>query len=215
MDGSDQHGMLTGSIRLFTGDLPPGYADEKEFFVTSFLTMSEYLAALQKETLDALCADFIRSLEAGKASPEVVRKFKADLGRLVSAADLRTVDSGMVGSREFIKRLLAALKPLSLIAEEKKTSGKDPEAERRITELYARLNLGALELKVKNAPGDAAANAALAEARKGIISYCGLQGLPSGDDAPITPFYLYCLDAALAAVYRLFKNIRQSTGRSL
>jgi len=207
--------MLAGSIRLFTGELPPGYADEKEFFVTSFMTMSEDLAALQKAALDALCANFMRNLEAGRANPEVVQKFKADLGRLVSAADLRTVEAGMVGSREFVKRMLAALKPLSLIAEEKKTEGRDPEAEKRITELYTRLNLGALELKVKAAPSDAAANAALAQARKGITNYCGLQGIPLGDSSPLSPFYLYCLDAALAAVYRLFKTIRQAQGRAL
>ena len=209
------HGMLAASLRMFTGALPPGYADEKEFFVTSFLTMSEYLAHLQKEMFDALCNNFLGSVDAGKATPEIIQKFKADLGRLITAPDLRKLDAGMAGSKEFIKHMLAAITPLSLIAEEKKESGRDPEAERRITEIYARLKFDALAMKVKALPSDASANAALAEARKDITSYCGLQGIPMGDSSVLTPFYLYCMDAALAAIYRLYKSIRQSTGRSL
>ena len=111
-----------------------------------------------------------------------------------------------------MKRACSVLKPLSVIAEEKKASGRDPEAERRINEIYTRLNFAALEAGVKAAPGDAAVNAALAAARKGISDYCGLQRIPMQKHEELTPFALYCMDGALAAIYRLFKRIRLSGG---
>ncbi|HBA62137.1 MAG TPA: hypothetical protein DCZ92_15250 [Elusimicrobia bacterium] len=207
---------LVTALRAFTGKLPPGYADEKEFFLTSLQTMTEYLSDLQKETLQDLCDNFTRKLDAGKVTMETISEFKAGADRLISAADFRSVSAGMAGSKEFVKKRLLALAALSMIGEELKASGRDPDAERRITETYSRLGFPALAKKVEASPDAFTVGAALSKAREEVAAFCCLYRVPMGEAAEtLTPFSLSCVDAALAASYRLFKAIRHLTGRSM
>ena len=56
---------------------------------------------------------------------------------------------------------------------------------------------------------------ALAKARTEVADYCCLYRIPLTNADTLTPFSLACVDAALAAGYRLFINIRQATGRAM
>ena len=207
--------MLVTALRSFTGKLPPGYTNEKEFFLTSLQNMAEYMEDLQKETLKEHCDGFCRKLDAGAVTLQTIEEFKAGIDRLVSASDFKTVSAAMAGSREFIKKCLFSLAPVSMIGEEKKTAERDPESERRIKEAYSRLNFPALLKKVENEPNDISVNAAVARAREEIASYCCLYRVPLDPANTLTPFSLSCVDAALAASYRFFKNIRQAAGHSM
>lgn len=197
------------------GELPYGYASEKEFFITSFHNMAEYLADLQKETLQELCAGFIRKLESGKVTLEVIDEFRSSLDRLISPADFKMVSAAMAGSSAFIKQRLLTLEPVSIVGEERKSSGRDREAERNIRETYTRLKFDRLAKGVEDAPHDHSANAALACARKEVADYCCLYRIPMDETNTLTPFSLSTVDAALAACYRLYKDINRATGRAL
>lgn len=207
--------MLVTALKAFTGRLPPGYASEKEFFLTSLQNLEEYLDSLQKETLSELCDSFLRKLDGGRVTLPVIDEFKGRVDTLISAADFRAVSAGMAGSKEFIRQRLVALKPVSFISEEKKTSGRDPEADRHIRETYSRLNFDRLAKEVQAASHDFSANAALAKAREEVAEYCCLYRIPLTNADTLTPFSMACVDAALAAGYRLFVNIRHATGRAM
>lgn len=207
--------MLVAALRTFTGEPPGGYTSEKDFFLTSFHNMAEYLADLQRETLAELCAAFIQKLKAGKTAPGAVEEFRSGLDRLISETDFKRVNAAMAGSNAFIEQRLAALEPFSIIKEEKKTAGRDPEAERHIKGAYSRLHFDALVKRVEAHPHDQAADAALASARREVAEYCCLYRIPLEETATLTPFSLSCVDAALAASYRLYKNLASASGRSL
>ncbi|HNW44119.1 MAG TPA: hypothetical protein PKI19_06420 [Elusimicrobiales bacterium] len=215
MSKTENQTRLVTALKAFTGKLPPGYADEKEFFLTSLQNMAEYLAVLQSETLREVCAGFTRKLETGRLTPAAVDEFKAAIDRLVSAAEFKTVSAAMAGSKDFIKRKLSELKPLSIIGEEEKTAGRDPEAERQIRETYSRLNFKKLAGQVEAAGGDYSANTALAGARREVAEYCCLYRVQMDPAETLTPFSLACVDAALAASRRLYKNVRQASGRAM
>ena len=206
---------LVIALKAFTGKLPASYVNETEFFLVSLQDMAEYLADLQKEALKASCDKFIRKLDAGTVTSKTIDELKAVLGRLISGADLNIISASMVGSKDLIKQRLSALNPVSLVSEWKKTPRGDPEAERQINGTYARLHFAALAARVKAAPNEAAANAALARAREEVAEYCCLYCIPTNADATFKPVSLACVDAALAACYDLFKNIRKALGRSL
>lgn len=206
---------LVTALRFFTGELPPGYAGEKEFFLTSLQSMAGHLEELQKETLGEVRAGFLRRLEAGKVTPEAIEAFKADIDRLVSNADFMKVSSGMAGSREYVRKTLDSVAPLSLVREEAKACGRDRDAERRINDAYLRLNFPALARQVEARPNDLSADSALAGARREVDHYCGLYRVPRSESDTLTPFSLSCVDAALAACYRLFKTVRKASGRAM
>jgi hypothetical protein len=207
---------LVSALRAFTGKRPPFYASEKEFFLISLRDMGEYLGDLQRETLKETCAGFLRKLDAGKVTPETIDGFKAALDRLISDADFKAVCGGMAGSREFVRARLTGLKPLSLLGEVKKTGAAgDPDAERRVAGAYARLNFAGLVKKVEAVPNDFAANAALAKAREEVADYCGVYRVQLHEGDTLTPFSMSCVDAALAASYRLFKNVCRASGREM
>ena len=207
--------MLVNALRTFTGELPPFYSNEKEFFLTSFNNMAEYLADLQQETLKELCDSFVRKLEAGKVTLATIDEFKAGLDRLVSNADFKTVCASMAGSKDFIKKRLSELRPVSMVNEEKKFAGRDPEAERRIKEAYSRLSFAAMLKQVQAAPDDLTVNTVLTKAREEVSGYCCLYRVPLDAGDTLTPFSLSCVDAALAASYRLFIDLRQAANRSM
>jgi hypothetical protein len=206
---------LVNALRTFTGARPACYANEKEFFLVSLQDMAEYLGDLQRETLQEVCGGFIRKLDAGKVTPSVTEEFKAALDRLISNDDFKKVCAGMAGSKEFIKRRLGGLSPVSLLGEAKKPSGGDPETERNINSVYSRLNFDALVRRVEAAPGDLTAEAQLAKAREEVAEYCCLYRVQLNEADTLTPFSLSCVDAALAASYRLFRNVSRASGRSI
>jgi hypothetical protein len=207
---------LVNALRGFTGKLPACYASEKEFFLVSMGDMEEYLRDLQRETLAEVCAGFIKKLEAGQVTQEVIGDFKALLDPLVSDSDFKAVCAGMAGSREFLKSRLLALKPRSLLDEAKKDeAGRDPDARRRLNGAYSRLNFPALLKQVEAAPHDLAANAALEKARAEISDYCGVYKVQLQEGDTLTPFSMSCVDAALAAACLLFKGVNRATRRSL
>jgi len=207
--------MLVTALRAFTGKLPPGYATEKEFFLTSLLNMEEYLGVLQAETLKEVCAVFLRKLEAGKAAQREIDDLKAAVDHLVSDADFKLVCAGMAGSAAFIRQRLAGLKPVSMLGEARKGPGMDSGTERRIESAYARLNFPALVKQAAAAPSDASANAALAKAREEVAEYCLLYRIQVNAGDTLTPFSMSYVDAALAASYLLYKDLSKATGRAL
>ncbi|OGR71099.1 MAG: hypothetical protein A2179_06230 [Elusimicrobia bacterium GWC2_63_65] len=216
MTKMESHSRLVYALRVFTGERPACYASEKEFFLVSMGDMEEYLRDLQSETLAEARAGFIRDLEAGRVKPETIDTFKAVLDPLVSNSDFKAVCAGMAGSREFVKSRLLAVKPLSLLDEAKKDEAlRDPDARRRLSGAYSRLNFPALLKQVEAAPHDLAANAALAKARAEISDYCGVYKVPLRGADTLTPFSMSCVDAALAAAYLLFKGVNRATRRDL
>lgn len=203
--------MLIAGLRNFTGKLPPAYAGEQEFFLTSLNNMAKHMYDLQKGTLEGACAGFILSVDSGKFTMRTINEFKSRIDTLVSAADFRMVSGCMIGGKDLIKKRLSALKPVSMIDEGNKTEGADPEALRHIDETYARLNFAALEKKMKDLPGEDSVNAALAAAREEVGRYCRLYRVPLNEEETMAPFSLACVDAALAASFRLFNKIYRSS----
>lgn len=207
---------LVNALRVFTGAMPPFYANEKEFFLVCLQDMTEYLGDLQREMLDEARVSFIQKLEAGKVTLPVIDEFKAVLDRLISGVDFRAVCASMAGSRDFTKQRLLALKPLSLLAEAKKSSGaRDADAERRVNGAYNRMNFPRLAKEVEASPNDFAVNAALAKARAEAAEYCSVYRVRLREADTLTPFSVSYVDAAMAAVYRLFKNTSSTSGRAM
>ena len=153
--------MLVAVLRTFTGRLSPAYVSEQEFFLTSLNSMAKYLYDLQQATLRDICEGFLLKINSGKFTQEMITDFKTTVDSLISAADFRTVNSGMAGSREFIRRRLSALKPVSRVAEGYKPEGGDPDALRHIRDTYVRLNFDELAAQIKASPEEASINAAV------------------------------------------------------
>lgn len=204
---------LVTALKAFMGERPSFYANETEFFLVSLRGLEEYLAELQKETLEEACANFLLKLDGGKVTPAVLGEFKAVIDRLVTPADFNTVSAGMAGSRELVRGRLSALKPVSLIAEAKKAGVRDPEALRNINGAYSRLGFDALAKKVAAAPCEASANAALSQAREEVADYCSLYRIQINASETLTPFSLSWVNAALAACFILYRAIRGSLCR--
>lgn len=207
--------MLVAGLRNFTGKMPHAYAGEQEFFLTSLNNMAKHLYDLQKGTLREMCDGFIHKLDAGKVTLETIKAFKAGLDSLISAENFRIVCAGMAGSKELIKRRLEALKPVSRIDEGNKAAGGDPDAVRHITETYGRLHFDALARQMKAAPDEPSVNIVLAKAREEVAEYCCLYRVPLNEQETMSPYSLSCVDAALAASFRLFNNIYQPSGQFL
>ena len=207
--------MLATALGAFTGPLPPGYATEKEFFLTSLINMEEYLGELQRETLAEICGDFLRRLAARRVGPGEIDAFKAAVDHLVSNEDFRLVSACMAGSADFIRQRLAGVQPASLLRAAKKGGVLHPETQRRLDAVYSRLNFPALARQVEASPSDLVANTALGKAREEVAEYCVLYRIQAGAADTLTPFSLATVDAALAASYLLFRNISKATGRAL
>ena len=214
MPTTDNQTRLVIALKAFTGTLPPMYASETEYFLVALQDMEEYLANLQKEALEESRGAFLRLLDAGKVTPESVGKLEAALARLVREAAFVPVKAGMAGSKDLVKQRLARLVPVSLLAEGKKGAGRDAAAEKEIESAYRRLGFPALARMVGADPSGPSANSALAKARGNVAGYCAANCVPAGDEVPFTPAGLACVDAALAACFRLFQNIRKAMGRS-
>lgn len=203
--------MLIAALRNFTGGMPLAYGSEQEFFLTSLNNMAIYLNDLQKGTLEEVCKAFIKKLETGKCKPGTIDEFKAGIDSLISAADFKMVCGCMAGSSELIKQRLSALKPVSRVAEGKKAEGCDPEAGRYIRETYSRLGFDKLAERLKAFPDGHGTGAVLASAREEVANYCRLYRVPLNEADTMPPFSLACVDAALAASYRLYREITGST----
>lgn len=206
---------LIVALKSFAGKMPPSYTNETEFFLVSLQDMEEYLADLQKETLRVSRESFIRKLDAGKADAKAIEDFEAALAKVVSPSDLRTVRSGLAGSKELIKERLSRLQPISLVNEWKKGAGRDPEAEKLINAAYARMQFPVLLKLVQADPTDLSANAALLKARAKVSEYCTTYCIPSNAAATFKPISLSCVDAALSACHGLYKDIRKALGRGM
>lgn len=206
--------MLSESLRAFTGALPPGYASEKEFFITSLMNMEEHLAGLQRETLAGTCAAFLRRLEAGRAGHKEIEDFKASVDHLISNEDFRLVSAAMAGSAGFIKQRLAGLKPVSLLAALKRgRAGMPADALRRVDSAYARLDFPAMVRQVEARRSDLAADRALAGGRAAVGEYCAVYRIQLSGEATLTPFSMALVDSALAAALQLYKDVCRASGR--
>lgn len=202
--------MLIVRLREFTGRVPAVYANQTEFIITSLQSMSEHLIDLKRETLKEACEGFNRKLDRGTVTDAMIAEFKDRLDKLISGRDFRMVCASMVGSKELVRKRLSTLGPVSLFEEERKTSGRDTEADRRVREAYARLNFAPLVRQVNAAPDERTVDAALVKARAEVAEYCCLYHIPLNEDDTFTPFSLLCVDAVIAACYRILSNIRKA-----
>jgi|GEM_PF-397588 len=194
----------------FTGRVPAVYTDQKEFFISSLRSMSEHLVDLKRETLNEACAAFGSKLDRGTVTDKTIAEFEDLLEKLVSEKDFAMACANMIGSKELIKKRLAALVPLSLIDEEKRTEGKDLQADRHIRETYARLNFGALVKELNAEPGGRAVETVLRKAREEVADYCCLYHIPLDESDTFTPYTLLHVDAMIAASYRILSDIRKN-----
>jgi len=135
---------LIAMLRDFTGRMPDVYGSQTEFFIVSLHSMSEHLGELKLATLREACESFCAKLDKGSAHDEALAALKGQLDKLISDRDFRMVCASMVGSKELVRKRLSGLAPVSLLAEERKKAGRDPGADRYISETYARLNFGPL-----------------------------------------------------------------------
>ena len=207
--------MLIASLRAFTGEIPAAYASQKEFFITSLQNMAEHLYNLQKETLKETCESFDVQLGKGKITEKEIAKLKDALDKLISDKDFRMVCAGMTGSKELIKKRLSALRPVSLTGEARKAGAGAADAERRIMETYARLRFQPLAEQMNAAPNDRVIDEAPMKARAEVAEYCCLYHVPLNEDDTLTPFSLSCVDAAIAACYRLLSNLHKALGTGI
>ena len=198
-------------LREFTGLVPAAYASQKEFFVNSLRSMSEHLLDLKKETLEEACRAFSDKLDKGAATAQAISELEDVLEKLVPGKDFTLICGSMIGNKELIKKRLAALIPISLVGEENKAVGRDPAADRRITETYSRLKFDSLVGELNTEPDERAIDAVLIKARAEVAEYCCLYHIPLTADDTLTPFSLINVDAVLAAGYRLLSNIRKRT----
>jgi hypothetical protein len=97
-----------------------------------------------------------------------------------------------------------------LVGEERKTGEKDPEAERQISETFARLHFPSLAAQMNATLNDWVVNATLMKARAEVAEYCCLYHVPLHEGDTLSPFSLSCVDAVLAANYRLLSNLHQA-----
>ena len=201
--------MFIAGLREFTGKVPVAYSDQKEFFINSLRRMSEHLLDLKKATLEEASETFTGKLGRGLVTAETLAEFKELLDKTVSAGDFALIIGSMIGSPELIRKRLAALAPFSLVEEEKKTRGRDPEAERHIGNAYARMNFAPLVKELGASPDDRTLDAVLSKARAEVAEYCCLYHIPLDSGDTFTPFSLLHVDAALAATYRLLSDIRK------
>ncbi len=206
---------LLVALKAFAGKLPPPYVSEMEFFLVSLHDMEEYLADLQSETLRVSREGFIRKLDAGKVTAKDIESFEAALAKIVPPSDLRTVRSGLAGSKELIKDRLSKLRPISLVNEWKKGTGRDPDAEKQINGAYSQMQFAVLLRTVEADPTDLSANAALEKARTKLFEYCSTYCIPTNAAATFKPISLSCVDAALSACHSFYKNIRKALGRGM
>jgi len=212
MTKMDHQIMLIVGLREFTGKVPSFYSNQTEFITTSLQSMAEHLFNLKRETLKEACASFIRKLDKGILTEEAIAELKDRLDKLISGTAFKTISAGMVGSRELITKRINALVPVSLYEEERKPENRDPESCRRVSEAYARLNFAPLAGRVNAAPDERTIDAALVKARAEVAEYCCLYHIPLSENDTFTPFSLLCMDAVLAAFYRLLSNIRRARG---
>lgn len=81
MPGYENRNVLAAALSAFTGPLPPGYAGEREFYLTTLLGMGGVLCDLQREALKDVCDRFLALVAAGKATPRAVEAFRSELAR--------------------------------------------------------------------------------------------------------------------------------------
>lgn len=201
---------LIAMLRDFTGRMPDVYGSQTEFFIVSLHSMSEYLVELKTATLREACDSFCAKLDRGSVTEKNLADFKSQLDKLVSESDFKTVCASMVGSKELVRKRLSGLSPVSLLTEERKTAGRDADSDRHIRETYDRLNFGSLAAAVSSRPDDRAVDAALLKARASVGEYCCMYHVPLDSEDTLSPFSLSCVDAMIAACYRLLADIRRA-----
>jgi len=201
---------LISGLKEFTGSVSPVYANQREFFFVSLQNLSENLIDLKKETLSEACENFGKKLDNGGVTDITLVEFKSLLDKLVSNADLTRVCNSMAGSKELIKSRLSTLEPISLIEEERKTKGRDADADRHIGQTYKNLNFDSLIKELTASPYERTAEAILEKARAEVKEYCCLYGVPLKEDETLTPLSLEHVDAVIAASYRLISDIRKA-----
>lgn len=207
--------MFISMLREFTGKVPAVYASQKEFFINSLRRMSEHLVDLKRETLKEICGNFAAKLDKGTVTGQAIIEFKEQLEKLVSDRDFALISGSLIGGKELIKKRLSVLAPLSLLDEEKKEEGRDPEVERQIKKAYERLDFPSLVREFGASPGDKTLDEVLAKARAEVAEYCCLYRIPLDQNDTFSPFSLLHVDAVLAACGRLLSNIVKSHGEKL
>lgn len=206
MPAYENRNVLAAALSAFTGPLPPGYAGEREFYLTALLGMGGCLCDLQRDALKDVCDRFLALVAAGKAAPRAVEAFRSELDLLVSASDFQLASSGLAGSWEFLRQRLWRLRPVSLFAQAREGElGFD--AARKIKAAGDRMNFPRLAAQAAAGTGPRAADSALACARRAVGEYCAAYRVSVSPEATLTPFSLHCVDAALAASYQFYRDL--------
>jgi hypothetical protein len=211
----DHQFKLISELKQFTGSVSPVYTNQREFFFISLQNISENLIDLKKETLKEACESFGKRLDEGKVTDITIVEFKGLLDKLVSSADLTRICNSIAGSKELIKSRLSTLEPISLIEEERKTKGRDADADRHIGQAYKNLKFDSLIKELKASPYERTTETILEKARAEVKEYCCLYGVPLKEDETLTPLSLEHVDAVIAASYRLISDIRKAMGNGM
>jgi hypothetical protein len=200
---------LIMALRDFAGSVCSGFVNQKEFFIFSLESISEKLTELKQESLNDLAAGYAARRAAGPLSDAEVVDFKDKLDKLVSARDFDHICAALAGSKELMAERLAAVRPQSMAAEEKRgLSGvRDANAYRLITEAYKHLCFWELEEDARNSD-DATVDRILCRARAAVADYCSLYKVPLDPADTITAFSMLRVDAVTAACFRLLAKIR-------
>jgi len=201
---------LIAMLRDFTGRMPEVYGSQTEFFIVSLHSMSEHLVELKRATLAEACEAFCARLDRRAVSETVLEDFKSQLDKLVSDKDFRLACASMAGSNELVRKRLSGLAPVSLLAEDRKTAGRDVGADKYITEAYDRLNYGPLAAEVRAMPDDRTMDAALLKARTSVREYCCMYHVPLSKVQPILTHFSQFLKRDGVFVVRM--NITDGKG---
>lgn len=197
---------LVASLREFSGPVPAGFFSHKEFFIVTLQRMEANLYEFKAESLRALAAGLLDKLRRGPLAPQDLTVFKDMLDKLVSGRDYQAACAGLAGSREFAAERLAALRPLSIAAEERKLPGepRDPTADRLVGEAYRRLGFDALEEEHRKGRPE---ERVLTQARAQVAEYCLMYRLPLCAEDTLPPFSLSRIDAVTGACFRLLGKL--------
>jgi len=199
---------LIARLREFAEKIPPGYINQKEFFITSLQNIFEHLMDLKREMLAEACGRFCAKLDQGAVTDESIVEFKSLLDKFISSGDFAAVAASMIGGKQLIKTRLSALRPLSIVDEEMKGGDRDKTADRLVEEAYKRLKFEELEKELMQSVNDPVIDRILTKARENVADYCCLYRVPLRDDDTLTPFSLSRIDAVVGACFRLIARIR-------
>lgn len=179
------------------------------------LQTEEALKGLKSELFALTSKRLLVDVEAGTADDERYADYKVIFDALLRRGDFADLSFHLdaragKAALPMIKSLLARVKPTQLLEEERLPEAeRNPNWERLVMQLAARLELDKLELALTRKPRTPRRRAmALHRLRRNVREYCSVMRVPLSAGDTFTPFMLPRVEALIAACLRLLNRYR-------